>query len=226
MCGCELRRVRRRVVVISQWGCCMPISIKNARARVARVPTIAVALSLLCRAARPAQRICRRADDLRHADPPARRWVSAYNFQPKASDPDGNTLTFSIQNKPSWLVFNTTTGKLSGTPSSADVGTYSNIVISVSDGSVERLAARILDHGDAPPAATVRRRSAARRPPRAKVGVWYNFQRGGFRSRRQPTHVLDPEQARAGWSFYPDEWQLRGRRPARTSAPIRTSSSA
>ncbi len=62
---------------------------------------------------------------------------SAYNFTPTASDPDaGTTLTFSIVNRPSWATFNTTTGRLSGTPTNANVGTTSSIVISVSDGSV------------------------------------------------------------------------------------------
>jgi hypothetical protein len=58
----------------------------------------------------------------------------AYSFQPTASDPDGNTLAYSIQNKPSWATFSTTTGRLSGTP--AATGTFSNIVIRVSDGSL------------------------------------------------------------------------------------------
>lgn len=60
---------------------------------------------------------------------------TAYSFQPAAADPDGNALTFSIQNKPAWATFSTATGALSGTPSAADVGTYSNIMISVNDGS-------------------------------------------------------------------------------------------
>jgi hypothetical protein len=59
---------------------------------------------------------------------------SAYSFQPTASDADGDTLSFSISNKPSWATFNTTNGRLSGTPSASHVGTYSNIRISVSDG--------------------------------------------------------------------------------------------
>ena len=58
----------------------------------------------------------------------------AYSFEPAASDPEGKTLTFSIAAKPSWANFSTSTGQLSGTPSSANVGTYSGITISVSDG--------------------------------------------------------------------------------------------
>jgi Putative Ig domain len=56
----------------------------------------------------------------------------AYSFQPTASDADGDTLAFTIQNKPSWATFNTTTGRLSGTPTSA--GTHAGIAISVDDG--------------------------------------------------------------------------------------------
>jgi len=59
---------------------------------------------------------------------------NAYSFQPVASDADGNALGFSIQNKPTWASFNTASGLLSGTPSSTQAGTYSGIVISVSDG--------------------------------------------------------------------------------------------
>ena len=59
-----------------------------------------------------------------------------YVFQPTASDPDGDTLTFSITNRPSWAAFNASTGMLSGTPDQNDAGTYTNIMISVSDGQL------------------------------------------------------------------------------------------
>ena len=61
---------------------------------------------------------------------------NAYAFTPTASDPDGNTLTFSIANKPAWAAFSTSTGALSGTPGLANVGTTSGIVITVSDGTL------------------------------------------------------------------------------------------
>lgn len=61
---------------------------------------------------------------------------NAYSFRPTASDADGNTLTYSISCRPSWATFSSTTGLLSGTPSASYVGTYSNIIISVSDGRV------------------------------------------------------------------------------------------
>ena len=58
----------------------------------------------------------------------------SYSFQPSASDQNGDNLTFTIANQPAWISFNATTGRLTGTPTLADVGTYGNIVISVSDG--------------------------------------------------------------------------------------------
>lgn len=58
----------------------------------------------------------------------------AYTFTPSASDANGDTLTFSVTNKPDWADFNASTGRLSGTPTASDVAMYSNISISVSDG--------------------------------------------------------------------------------------------
>lgn len=57
-----------------------------------------------------------------------------YSFTPSASDPDNDTLTFSIENMPAWAAFNAGTGELSGQPTLADVGQYDNILISASDG--------------------------------------------------------------------------------------------
>jgi hypothetical protein len=57
-----------------------------------------------------------------------------YSFKPSASDPENNPLNFTISGMPSWATFDTASGTLSGTPSSAVAGRYSNIVISVSDG--------------------------------------------------------------------------------------------
>jgi hypothetical protein len=58
-----------------------------------------------------------------------------YTFTPTASDPDGNALTFSIANRPTWATFDPTNGTLQGTPGAAHIRTYGNIVISVSDGT-------------------------------------------------------------------------------------------
>jgi hypothetical protein len=59
----------------------------------------------------------------------------AYSFQPSATDPNGDQLTFSVANLPGWATFNASTGRISGTPTATQVGAYSNISISVSDGS-------------------------------------------------------------------------------------------
>lgn len=59
---------------------------------------------------------------------------STYEFTPEAADPDNDALTFSVSSKPAWASFSAQNGKLSGTPTEADAGTYENIKITVSDG--------------------------------------------------------------------------------------------
>jgi hypothetical protein len=59
---------------------------------------------------------------------------NAYTFQPAASDPNGLRLVFAIRGKPAWASFNAATGALTGTPTAANTGTYSNIWIAVYDG--------------------------------------------------------------------------------------------
>ncbi|MBE7213927.1 putative Ig domain-containing protein [Shewanella benthica] len=62
---------------------------------------------------------------------------ASYSFTPMAADVDtGDSLTFSIVNKPSWATFSSVNGSLSGSPANDDVGTSSGIVISVSDSTV------------------------------------------------------------------------------------------
>jgi hypothetical protein len=61
---------------------------------------------------------------------------ASYNFAPTASDANGDTLSFNVQNLPTWASFDTRSGHLSGTPTAGDVGSYANIIIAVSDGKV------------------------------------------------------------------------------------------
>jgi len=68
--------------------------------------------------------------------PPSVVAGQAYSFAPSATDPNGNALSFLIVNRPSWASFSTSTGQLSGTPTGADVGSYANITISVSNGTL------------------------------------------------------------------------------------------
>jgi hypothetical protein len=57
----------------------------------------------------------------------------ALTVTPSASDPDGDTLSYSIADRPDWMSFSAQTGRLSGTPGSGDVGVH-RFVITVSDG--------------------------------------------------------------------------------------------
>jgi|GEM_PF-2599945 len=57
---------------------------------------------------------------------------SPYYFNASVTGNKGSTLTFSIQNKPEWITFNTLTGELKGTPD--NTGTFPNITIKASDG--------------------------------------------------------------------------------------------
>jgi hypothetical protein len=57
-----------------------------------------------------------------------------YAFRPSASDAENDRLTFTIENRPAWASFNTATGRLSGRPSPADIGSFAEIRIAVTDG--------------------------------------------------------------------------------------------
>ena len=66
--------------------------------------------------------------------PSAVKYGNRYEFVPSASDADGDPLTFDVRNLPAWATFDTSTGKISGLPTIANIGVYENIVVSVSDG--------------------------------------------------------------------------------------------
>jgi len=58
---------------------------------------------------------------------------SSYSFVPEATSSDNSTLSFSIQNQPSWASFNTSTGQLSGIATTA--GLYAGIIITATSGT-------------------------------------------------------------------------------------------
>jgi len=58
-----------------------------------------------------------------------------WSFRPTISDPDGDRLNVTASNLPAWISVNNSSGMLSGTPTEADVQTWSGITVSVSDGS-------------------------------------------------------------------------------------------
>lgn len=62
---------------------------------------------------------------------------NTFNFTPLASDPDGDSLSFLIENLPRWATFNPNNGTLTGTPNLGDEGLYSGIRITVSDGTAQ-----------------------------------------------------------------------------------------
>jgi hypothetical protein len=78
-----------------------------------------------------------RAPVISGAAPAAARVGTLYEFKPTAQGPDGDALRFSIVNKPDWASFNSTSGRLYGTPAAGDVGTFAGVVITVSDGELE-----------------------------------------------------------------------------------------
>jgi len=58
-----------------------------------------------------------------------------YAFTPTVTQNADRPLRFSIENKPAWASFGLKRGTLYGTPHLANAGTYSNIRITVSDGT-------------------------------------------------------------------------------------------
>lgn len=75
-----------------------------------------------------------RAPSISGAAPTTALEGQAYEFKPSAADPDGDSLAFSIVNRPAWATFSTSTGRLYGTPGVGSAGTYRDITIRVSDG--------------------------------------------------------------------------------------------
>lgn len=58
-----------------------------------------------------------------------------YTFAPNASDPEGDSLSFSADRLPAWLTISTSTGEVTGTPQAGDVGIFNDITVTVSDGT-------------------------------------------------------------------------------------------
>ena len=62
-----------------------------------------------------------------------------YSFLPVAIDLDGDALTFSIDNKPTWMTFDSSIGYLSGIPSIGNEGTHNDIEISAHDADISTM---------------------------------------------------------------------------------------
>ena len=64
-----------------------------------------------------------------------------YWFRPTANNSNGAALRFGIANQPGWSDFNPATGEITGTPSSADVGLYRGVTVTVTAGTQMRALA-------------------------------------------------------------------------------------
>ena len=60
---------------------------------------------------------------------------SHYTFQPAAVSAAGAALTFSSRNLPAWASLEPATGRLTGTPTASQIGTYADIQLFVTDGA-------------------------------------------------------------------------------------------
>ncbi len=97
-----------------------------------------------------------------------------WSFAPKATDADGDKLVFSIANKPAWISFDTKTGRLSG--QAKEVGKWSNITISVTDGKTRVSLAPVTVTAWSPKAANTAPKISGAPATKATVGVAYSFQ--------------------------------------------------
>lgn len=110
----------------------------------------------------------------------------SYAFTPQiATAYRVRTLVFGIANKPAWASFSSATGTLSGTPTSASVGTYPNIVIAVSDGrhdyaTLAAFSIQVLGTSASPPPPSPPPPGppviSGNPPATVKAGTAYNFQ--------------------------------------------------
>ncbi len=60
-----------------------------------------------------------------------------YDYQPVASDPDGDALRFTVANLPPWASMDPNNGRITGTPGENDVGIHESIMIAVADATHE-----------------------------------------------------------------------------------------
>lgn len=99
------------------------------------VTTFLAALAFSFVAIQPATAATRYYSSVKISGSPATTDVAGtpYSFAPTTSG-GRSTRSYSIQNKPAWASFSISNGQLAGTPSTAQVGTYSNVTITVTDG--------------------------------------------------------------------------------------------
>ncbi|MEQ8205986.1 MAG: putative Ig domain-containing protein, partial [Woeseia sp.] len=131
------------------------------------------------------------------ADAPAKVVAgNAYWAQFDANDADGDPLTFSIRNKPSWATFWPGSGQLFGTPDNSDIGLHGQIIVEVTDGqsttALPAFAIRVHGSGVSNGAPTISGDPALTVRP----GGWYDF---------QPT-ASDPDDHALSYSIQNKPW--------------------
>jgi hypothetical protein len=114
-----------------------------------------------------------RAPRISGTPPNAATVGTAFSFRPTARDPDGNRLTWRIVNRPGWATFDTSTGRLSGTPTAKSEGVFIGIRISVTDGKATASLPPFAIEVAKPNARPVIAGSPARE---AQIGQAYQFQ--------------------------------------------------
>ena len=60
---------------------------------------------------------------------------AVYTYDVEATDPNGDTLTYSLTVSPTGMTINSTTGVISWTPTEDQIGEENQVVVEVSDGS-------------------------------------------------------------------------------------------
>ena len=75
--------------------------------------------------------------------------AAVYAYNVNATDPDGDTLTYSLTTKPTGMTINSTTGVISWTPTSTQLGNHS-VTVEVSDGSLSAIQSFIIKVSVAP----------------------------------------------------------------------------
>jgi len=80
---------------------------------------------------------------------------TTYSFTPSASDPESDPLTFSVSGLPTWALFDTNDGTISGVPDNDDVGLYENIIVTVASAgplsaSLPAFSIQVTNVNDAP----------------------------------------------------------------------------
>jgi uncharacterized protein YjdB len=75
--------------------------------------------------------------------------ASAYTYNVNGTDPDGDTLIYSLTTNPADLTINSTTGVISWTPASTQIGDH-NVTVKVSDGALSDTQGFVITVGKAP----------------------------------------------------------------------------